>query len=197
MPCCGAPDGPSSYALVQTSVVDNLKIYHIWSPVAVIGHGYAQQKGSARVCHGTQDLHRLRTGAAPATALIGADFTFAHRVIRVFPTSSLTPVSTEGERQMITDAKSESASLFGRPWIQLVIGIICMAASRICSTAGRCSSIPSMPSTTGDGRHPGGVHHLRADRNLAGTGRGLPGGSLRAALGGDRAAASWWQSRGS
>ena len=29
---------------------------------------------------------------------------------------------------MITDAKSESASLFGRPWIQLVLGIICMAA---------------------------------------------------------------------
>ena len=29
---------------------------------------------------------------------------------------------------MITDAKPESASLFGRPWIQLVLGIICMAA---------------------------------------------------------------------
>jgi MFS transporter, OFA family, oxalate/formate antiporter len=29
---------------------------------------------------------------------------------------------------MITDAKSESTSLFGRPWIQLVLGIICMAA---------------------------------------------------------------------
>src|SRR5579863_7168670 len=29
---------------------------------------------------------------------------------------------------MITDAKSESASLFGRPWVQLVLGIICMAA---------------------------------------------------------------------
>jgi OFA family oxalate/formate antiporter-like MFS transporter len=29
---------------------------------------------------------------------------------------------------MITDAKSESASLFGRPGIQLVLGIICMAA---------------------------------------------------------------------
>jgi len=29
---------------------------------------------------------------------------------------------------MITDVKSESGSLFGRPWIQLVLGIICMAA---------------------------------------------------------------------
>jgi OFA family oxalate/formate antiporter-like MFS transporter len=29
---------------------------------------------------------------------------------------------------MITDSHSESASLFGRPWIQLVLGIICMAA---------------------------------------------------------------------
>jgi OFA family oxalate/formate antiporter-like MFS transporter len=29
---------------------------------------------------------------------------------------------------MITDSHSDSASLFGRPWIQLVLGIICMAA---------------------------------------------------------------------
>ena len=44
--------------------------------------------------------------------------------------------------------------------------------------------------------HPGGLHRVRADRDLAGAGRRLSGRPLRAALGGASAAAFWSASPG-
>ncbi len=50
----------------------------------------------------------------------------------------------------------------GNPWMQLIIGDHLHGdASPTCSTGGRCSSIRSMPSITGEGRHSSRVHHLR------------------------------------
>src|ERR1700733_2914128 len=74
-------------------------------------------QNSARGCHGTRDLagrvphlgSRNKSQGSCQARYIGR-------------------ASTRGGAAMITDSHSDSASLFGRPWIQLVLGIICMAA---------------------------------------------------------------------
>ena len=51
---------------------------------------------------------------------------------------------------MVTDSNSESRSLFAKPWMQLILGIICMiVVANLQYGWTYCSSIRSMPSTTG------------------------------------------------